>query len=86
MATSKRKRSSLKRIRQNIRRRQRNRAATSALRTLVKRARAASPAERAEQLREAQRALDKAAEHGLIHKNQAARRKARLMKALAKQG
>jgi len=38
-----------------------------------------------EAIREAVSALDKAAEKGVIHKNNAARRKSRLMKRLAVQ-
>lgn len=71
--------STRKRLRQNERRRQRNKAALSRLRTAVKRVRAASDAETAtERYREAVVLLDRAATRGLIHKNRAARSKARL--------
>ncbi len=83
MATSKRKRSSLKRIRQTIRRAARNRTRRGMLRTVVKRARGAT-ADAAEELREAQSALDRAVARGAIPKNQGARRMGRLAKAVAK--
>lgn len=69
-------------MRQNERRRQRNRVFRSRARTAVKRARQLILQRQAEEAREAMRvaysALDKAAEKGIIHKNNAARRKARL--------
>lgn len=80
------KKSSLKRARQNEKRRQRNRLYRGRARTFVKKARAAIEAgevERAEQAtQQAVKALDKAAAKGVIHKNNAARRKSRLMKSL----
>lgn len=78
-------RSALKRWRQNLRRRARNKAVRSATRTYVKKAIAtieqAAP-NVVEVLREAQSALDRAAKKGVIHPNAAARRKARLMRRL----
>ena len=78
--------SARKAVRQGERRRVRNRAAMSSTRTFVKKARAAIETEAASGAQDAvQRAivaLDKAAEKGLIHKNNAARRKSRLMKRL----
>jgi small subunit ribosomal protein S20 len=74
-----------KRWRQSLKRRMRNRAAKSAARTYIRQtvrglyAGEADP----EKLRLAVRALDKAAEKGIIHKNNAARRKSRLMKKFA---
>ena len=57
-------------------------------RTHIKKVRALLAAgkitEAAQALREAVRALDKAAEKGVIHKNNAARRKSRLMAAFNK--
>ncbi len=57
-------------------------------RTYVKKARSLIAAgkfdQAAEAVREAESALDKAAEKGVIHKNNASRRKSRLMAALAK--
>ncbi len=75
--------SALKEIRKNNRRRTRNRLVRSSTRTMVKRASRAietnDPQTEAE-LREAFRSLDKAAQKGVIHKNAASRRKARLTK------
>ena len=70
----------------NAKRHERNKAVKSELKTRVKVA--LGTAEdggegAAEALRAAQRRLDKAASKGVIHKNQAARRKSRLMKAAA---
>lgn len=81
-------RSALKRIRSSERKRQRNRIVRGRARTWVKKARASIAAGN---LSEAElnvvaaiSALDKAAEKGVIHKNNAARRKSRLMRALNK--
>jgi len=71
--------SAMKRLRQNERRRLRNKAARSRLRTAVKRVRAEADPEQATDLyRAAARLLDRAANRGLIHGNKAARSKARL--------
>jgi small subunit ribosomal protein S20 len=75
--------SAKKRDRQNVARRDRNRALRSKLRTVTKKAGAAAGSgggsEEAEQAcRQAASELDKAARRGLIKKNQANRRKARL--------
>ena len=79
--------SQIKRNRQNEKRRMRNRVFRGQARTAVKRVRAAlagSDLQAAQAaLIQAVRALDKAAEKGVIHKNNAARRKSRLMKRLA---
>lgn len=73
--------SALKAIRQNARRRSRNRIVRGKARTAVKRAARAidsgSPTAAAE-LRAAQSQLDKAAQKGVIHPNAAARHKSRL--------
>lgn len=54
------------------------------LKTVVKKAKkAAGTSEVGAAVKTAVKALDKAAERGVIHKNQAARRKSRLMKASA---
>ncbi len=77
--------SQIKRNRQNEKRRVRNKAVRSELKTRTKAAATAADegADNADELtREAMRKLDKAASKGVIHKNQAARRKARLMKRL----
>ena len=79
--------SQIKRNKQNEKRRVRNRVARGSTRTFVKRARLAIEAGEKESALEATQiaisALDKAAEKGIIHKNNAARRKSRLMKHLA---
>jgi small subunit ribosomal protein S20 len=79
--------SQIKRNRQNEKRRLRNKAVRSELRTRAKSAVSAfeSGAENsAEALRLALKRIDKAAAKGVIHKNQAANRKSRLMKRVAK--
>ncbi len=69
---------------------QRNIAAKSAMKTFAKKARLAieahtpDPVAAAEAVRLACKTIDKTAERGIIHKNQAARRKSRLMKRAAK--
>jgi small subunit ribosomal protein S20 len=71
--------------RQNVRRAARNRSTRSAIRTYYKKAATAVvDAEQSaeEQVRQAVRALDKAARKGVIHPNNAARRKSRLMSRL----
>ncbi len=79
--------SQIKRNRQNEKRRQRNRVVRSELRTRVKRALDAVGTDDATaQLDAAHRVIDKAAAKGVIHKNQAARRKARLDRAVARAG
>ena len=78
--------SQIKRNRQNESRRLRNRNIRGSARTAVSQARAALEAnepETKEAILKAISALDKAAEKGIIHKNNAARRKGRLMKRLA---
>jgi small subunit ribosomal protein S20 len=79
-------RSQIKRNRQNERRRLRNKAVRSELKTRVKVAvGAAEQGDDATQaVRLAVKRLDKAAAKGIVHKNQAARRKSRLMKRLAR--
>ena len=79
--------SQIKRNRQNDKRRLRNRATRGTARISVRTARTAIDAgipESKAALMAAISALDKAAEKGVIHKNNAARRKSRLMKAFAK--
>ncbi len=75
--------SQIKRNLQNERRRERNKAVRSELKTRTKSALVAAEdgAENAvERLRAAVKRIDKAAAKGVIHPNQAARRKSRLMK------
>jgi len=80
-------RSAIKRIRQNKKRRLRNRVHRGQARTSVRDARASILEEDLEAARESTLkaiiALDKAAQKGVIHKNNASRRKGRLMKQLA---
>lgn len=78
--------SQIKRNRQNEKRRLRNKAVRSEMRTRTKAAVATAEAgsdDAAEALRIALRRIDKAAAKGVIHKNQAARRKSRLVKRAA---
>ena len=78
--------SQIKRNKQNEQRRVRNKAVRSELKTRTKAATNAADqgAENADELaRLAIKRLDKAAAKGIIHKNQAARRKSRLVKRLA---
>lgn len=77
--------SQIKRNRQNEVRRQRNQAVRSEVKTRTKRAVAATEAgasDAAEATQAAIRTIDKAAQKGVIHKNQAARRKSRLLARL----
>jgi small subunit ribosomal protein S20 len=77
--------SQIKRNKQNEKRHERNKAVRSELKTRVKSAVNAADAgadDTEELARAAIKRLDKAAEKGVIHKNQAARRKSRLMKRL----
>ena len=69
--------SAAKRSRQSLARSDQNRSVRTRLRTLQKRARGAGKAD-AEQIRALISALDKAAKRGIIHRNAADRRKARL--------
>jgi ribosomal protein S20 len=82
--------SQIKRIRTNEKRRQRNLAVKSELKTLVRRTREAVEAgdkEAAiEALRIASRKLDKAVSKGVIHRNQAANRKSKLARRVQSLG
>jgi small subunit ribosomal protein S20 len=78
--------SQIKRNRQTLKRQARNKAVRSELRTRTKRAITAideGSEDSGEALRLAVKRIDKAAAKGVIHKNQAANRKARLMKRAA---
>lgn len=79
--------SAIKRNRQNEKRRLHNRVFRGAARTQVRKARAEMEAGNkeaaAEAVKMAIQKLDKAAAKGVIHKNNAARRKSRLMKQLS---
>jgi len=74
--------SALKRIRQNERRRLRNRAIRSNIRSSVKTARAAEGPTQAAAVHEAIRTLDRAVSRGVIHRNTAARKKSSLARRL----
>ena len=80
--------SALKRIRSSERKRMRNKPVRTALKTYVKmantRVATADIDESADAVVRAISALDKAANKGVIHPNQAARRKSRLMKRFNK--
>jgi len=76
---AKRTKSGLKRKRQAVKRTARNQAVLSMIKTLVKKARAATAPDPAD-LHAALRALDTAARKGIVHRNAAARRKSRLMR------
>ncbi len=80
--------SAKKRVRASLRKRDRNRSTRSAVKTLVSRARRPALPDAAsltsDEVRRAISALDKAAEKGVLHANNASRRKSRLMGALAK--
>ena len=80
--------SQIKRNRQNEKRRLRNKAVKSSLKTAIRKFHAASAAGDTDTanalLRDASRKLDKAVSKGVIHKNQAANRKSGLAAALNK--
>jgi len=79
--------SAIKRIRSSARKRARNKPVRTALKTYVRSAQVqivGGSDTSAEAVVRAISALDKAANKGIIHKNQAARRKARLMTKLNK--
>jgi len=73
--------SAAKRSRQTQRRALRNRSVKAHLRSLQKPIRSA-PAPNADEIRAVISAIDKAAKRGIIHRNAAKRRKARLNRAL----
>jgi small subunit ribosomal protein S20 len=79
--------SQIKRIKQNEKAHQRNKAVKSELRTYVRKFREAVETgnvdEATEAMRAASRKLDKAVSKGVIHKNQAANRKSAIAKRLS---
>lgn len=78
-------RSARKRIKTSEKRRLRNRAVRSQVRSQVKTARAVEPTQGAEgraAIQDAIRSLDKAVSRGVIHRNTAARRKSALARKL----
>ncbi len=74
--------SAAKRARQSVKRTLRNRSVLTGLRTMQKGVRSTPPPNR-DQIRSLISAIDKAAKRGIIHRNAANRRKARLHRALA---
>lgn len=78
----------MKDVKKSRERHERNVAAKSKIKTFVKKARATldggDQAENLKAISAAESVIDKAAEKGIIHKNAAARRKSRLMKAANK--
>ena len=74
--------SAAKRSRQTAKRTLRNRSVVTRLRSMQKKARTTETAD-ANQIRGIISAIDKAAKRGIIHRNAARRRKARLNRALA---
>jgi len=89
---AKRTASAKKQVRAGVRRSARNRGVRSEVKTMVVKARrsfAESPvaeSDRAAVTVDAIRALDRAAAKGIVHRNNAARRKSRLMRQLVKLG
>lgn len=91
---AKRTASAKKQARAGARRTVRNRAVRSSVKTLIVKARrslagsgsAAADGDRREAAVEALRALDRAAAKGILHPNNAARRKSRIARQLAKLG
>lgn len=77
-------------LKRNAKARTRNQSVKSALKTYVKKVRVASASGEESAAKAAvvvaTKMLDKAAQRGIIHKNQAARRKSRVMKAANKAG
>jgi small subunit ribosomal protein S20 len=78
--------SQIKRNRQNDRRRVRNKAVRTSLKTAAKKVHTAAASGEGDaattQLRQAIREIDKAASNGTLHKRAAARRKSRLARAV----
>jgi small subunit ribosomal protein S20 len=78
-------RSSKKDLKRSAKKRVRNQSVRTGLKTFIKKVKTATDAPTAAAaLVEATKALDKAAQRGIIHKNQAARRKSRAAKAANK--
>ena len=76
--------SAKKRMRQTKTRTARNKATRSELRTAIKKVRsAASPADAALAMQEAEQMIDRAGRKNIVHRNTAARTKSRLAKSLA---
>jgi small subunit ribosomal protein S20 len=76
--------SAKKRMRQTKTRTVRNKATRSELRTAIKKVRsAATPADAAKAMKEAEQMIDRAGRKNIVHRNTAARTKSRLAKSLA---
>lgn len=73
--------SSKKDVKNNAKRRARNLTTRTSLKTYIKKVKQATPEVVEGALALATKALDKAVQRGIIHKNQAARRKSRAAKA-----
>lgn len=71
-------------LRRNAKKRVTNLAMKSSLKTYIKKAKVATGDNSAEAVAKAVKTLDKAVQRGIIHKNQAARRKSRMMLAANK--
>ncbi|MFN4226943.1 MAG: 30S ribosomal protein S20 [Candidatus Ratteibacteria bacterium] len=84
---AKKKRSVLKRQRQEIKRRLRNKMIKSKIKTLIKKTKEAvlnNDPEFNKILKETIKEIDKSVAKGVLHKNNAARKKSRLMKFIKK--
>jgi len=84
---AKKKRSVLKRQRQEIRRKLRNKAVISKIKTLIKKTKESvldNKPDSEKILKETIREIDKAVAKGIIHKNNGARKKDRLMEFIKK--
>jgi small subunit ribosomal protein S20 len=83
-------RSAMKRLRQDAKRRSRNRSAKTRVRRVSKRVRTLAgegkPEEAMEALREASAVIDRAAQKKVLHRRTASRRKSRLARAVSKSG
>jgi small subunit ribosomal protein S20 len=79
--------SAIKRMRQNVRRRKRNQRFRSTARTYIKKTRQLIAEGKLEEAQTAAHqaisTLDKAAQKGILHRNNVARRKSRLMRQLS---
>lgn len=71
-------------LRRNAKKRVTNLAMKSSLKTYIKKAKTATGEKSPEAVAKAVKTLDKAVQRGIIHKNQAARRKSRMMLAANK--
>ncbi|MBL8963944.1 MAG: 30S ribosomal protein S20 [Phycisphaeraceae bacterium] len=82
--------SAQKRVRQNVKQRARNRWRIKTMREAIKDFEASLASGKAEDAQAAflkvQKIIDRTAQHGVIHRNQAARRKSRLNSKLVKMG